>query len=142
MGHVPPFTINGLYIGANHGSQGRKVTASAHGKTSADIGSVWVDEAGKRYDLLRIIDANIDINIEHISKVQSEICLTLYELSTFSNVLSYFWMTAAELAEHDPPVVFDLTELALNSVVTIDGVEIAPNENNSDLIGLKIVNNI
>ena len=55
-----PFNFNGSYIGANHGqSAGTRVTTSnAHGKTYADIGSVWKDSDNKRFNLIRIIDAN------------------------------------------------------------------------------------
>lgn len=55
-----PFNFNGSYIGANHGqSAGTRVTTSnAHGKTYADIGSVWKDSDNKRFNLIRIIDEN------------------------------------------------------------------------------------
>jgi hypothetical protein len=54
-----PSNYNGTYIGANHGpNYGLKVTLSAHGKTSADIGSAWNDSASTKFYLIQILDAN------------------------------------------------------------------------------------
>ncbi len=53
-----PQLINGLYIGSNHGAMGARVTSNAHGKTQADVGSVWVDSKGVKWDLIRVEDAN------------------------------------------------------------------------------------
>ena len=55
---APPH-MNGTYLGANHGaSEGVEVTATAHGKTNGDLGSVWVDSAGVQWTLIRVIDEN------------------------------------------------------------------------------------
>ncbi len=55
---APPY-MNGTYLGANHGaSEGVEVTATAHGKTNGDLGSVWVDNAGVQWTLIRVIDEN------------------------------------------------------------------------------------
>jgi len=54
-----PFKFNSSYIGANHGqSNGILVTATAHGKTYADIGSLWEDSAGVKWNLLKVVDEN------------------------------------------------------------------------------------
>lgn len=54
-----PFKYNASYIGANHGqSNGILVTATAHGKTYADIGSLWKDSAGAKWNLLKVMDEN------------------------------------------------------------------------------------
>ncbi len=53
-----PQIINGLYIGSNHGAMGARVTANGHGKTQADVGSVWTDANGTLWDLIRVEDAN------------------------------------------------------------------------------------
>lgn len=54
---IPP-SYNGTYIGGNHGcSDGRRVTATAHGKTSADIGSRYTN-GGFNYYIIRVVDAN------------------------------------------------------------------------------------
>ena len=50
-----PFKINGKHIGANHGQPSALIViCKNHGKTFADIGSVWQDEAGVKFTLLRI----------------------------------------------------------------------------------------
>lgn len=54
-----PARINGSWIGANHGHHGAvSVYALAHGKTTADVGSLWVDEAGVTFTLVRVDDEN------------------------------------------------------------------------------------
>ncbi len=54
-----PISVNGTYIGANHGcSDLRVVTATAHGKTTADVGSKWRDAASKDFFLVKIVNAN------------------------------------------------------------------------------------
>lgn len=56
---ICPILINGSHIGGNHGHNSvDKVTASNHGKTNADIGSVWTDSKGKTYVLVFIYDVN------------------------------------------------------------------------------------
>lgn len=52
-----PYYALGETIGANHGYRLTDVTATAHGKTSADVGSVW-SNSGTQYVLLAIKDAN------------------------------------------------------------------------------------
>jgi hypothetical protein len=57
--NAAPPSYNGTYMGANHGPNfGLKVTLSAHGKTSADIGSVWNDSVSTKFYLIQILDAN------------------------------------------------------------------------------------
>ena len=52
-----PVKINGTYIGANHGYYCcDQVTVPSHDKSEADIGSVWIDEEGKSYCLVKIPD--------------------------------------------------------------------------------------
>ena len=51
---VPAF-INGSFIGANHGHHGATaVYAPDHKKTVADVGSLWQDEAGVTFTLMRV----------------------------------------------------------------------------------------
>lgn len=50
-----PQSINGDYIGANHGYQcAVMVFLPDHGKTLADVGSLWKDETGLCWTLLRV----------------------------------------------------------------------------------------
>ncbi|MEI6422457.1 MAG: hypothetical protein WCP55_09580, partial [Lentisphaerota bacterium] len=50
-----PWFINGTYIGGNHGdSSALEIVSPGHGCTVADIGSVWKDEAGAVFYLVRI----------------------------------------------------------------------------------------
>ena len=47
------------YLGGNHGvSFGVRVTSTNHGKTYGDIGSVWKDDAGVQWTLVRVNSAN------------------------------------------------------------------------------------
>lgn len=53
-----PINVGWSYVGANHGYDGGStVTMTAHGKTTADLGSTYSDGT-RTYTLLRIADAN------------------------------------------------------------------------------------
>jgi len=59
MATIHAWNINGTYIGANHGcSDARELTCPNHGRTVADLGTVWQDEAGAKFVILKIADAN------------------------------------------------------------------------------------
>lgn len=54
-----PININGTYIGANHGGAFViQITAAYHDKQIRDIGSEWKDINGKKWYIMRIVDAN------------------------------------------------------------------------------------
>jgi hypothetical protein len=52
-----PINVQFSYVGANHGYGAWNVTATAHGKTTADLGSTWSDGT-RTYTLLAVPDAN------------------------------------------------------------------------------------
>ena len=55
---APPVKYNNTFIGGNHGALASiRVTATAHGKTVADIGSEWSDGT-KSVWIIAILDAN------------------------------------------------------------------------------------
>lgn len=51
-----PVWINGGDIGGNHGCECVVEVTAAHDKTCADIGSLWKDDAGLDWTLLRVVD--------------------------------------------------------------------------------------
>ena len=52
-----PVIVNDCYIGANHGEHSAVlVYAPNHEKTVADVGSLWQDEAGVKFTLMRVND--------------------------------------------------------------------------------------
>lgn len=54
-----PAAYNATYIGANHGPNFvMEVTANAHGKANADVGSAWVDGSARKFYLMRVVDSN------------------------------------------------------------------------------------
>lgn len=54
-----PMVINGEDIGGNHGHPcAIRVHAPGHGKDVRDVGSLWADEGGMRFTLLRIDSAD------------------------------------------------------------------------------------
>lgn len=55
---VAPMRLDGTTIGANHGYQKSNVTLAGHGKTVADIGSVWTS-GGKQYVIVGIISNDV-----------------------------------------------------------------------------------
>ncbi|MDP9891222.1 hypothetical protein J2W32_000319 [Variovorax boronicumulans] len=53
-----PLNYNGTYIGANHGAfVVQEVTASGNDKTGVDVRSGWTDGAGRKWYLLKVVDA-------------------------------------------------------------------------------------
>ncbi len=59
MDEAPPAIINGHWIGGGHGDPCCVgLEAKAHGKTLSDIGSVWKDEQGVTFTLLRVDTEN------------------------------------------------------------------------------------
>ena len=56
---VPPVNIGGTFIGGGHGCDAvRAVNCASHGKTEADIGSIWLSANGQQYVIVKIADAN------------------------------------------------------------------------------------
>ncbi|GEM_PF-2231379 len=55
---VAPMRMDGTTVGANHGYQKSNLTLVAHGKTTADIGSVWLS-GGKQYVIVDIVSADV-----------------------------------------------------------------------------------
>ena len=54
-----PMVINGEDNGGNHGQPcGISINAPAHGKTVGDVGSLWMDDAGLIFTLLRVVSAD------------------------------------------------------------------------------------
>ena len=55
---VAPMRLDGTTIGANHGYQKSNLTLAGHGKTVADIGSVW-SSGGKQYVIVDIVSTSV-----------------------------------------------------------------------------------
>lgn len=54
-----PWNLNGTSIGGNHGcSDARELTSPDHGRTTADLGTLWEDSAGVKFVIMKIPDAN------------------------------------------------------------------------------------
>lgn len=63
----PALTVNDAHIGANHGQPGALcIEAPGHGKTMADVGSLWRDEAGTQWTLLHVEDDILTVMSENI----------------------------------------------------------------------------
>lgn len=58
-GDHAPIKLASTYIGGDHGSSNVvKVTKVSHGKTVMDVGSEWLDGAGNKFYIIRILDAD------------------------------------------------------------------------------------
>lgn len=53
-----PLNVNGVFMGGNHAASCVKLTVNNHGKTVADVGTLWKDSAGKEWILTNIVDKN------------------------------------------------------------------------------------
>ncbi len=77
-----PAYVNDCFIGANHGHHGAvSVYAPAHRKTVADVGSLWKDDNGVKFTLMR---------------VESEDHLLFLSENTGENVENYAFITKIE----------------------------------------------
>jgi hypothetical protein len=64
-----PFTINDCLIGANHAQTcGIAVYSPNNDKTVADIGSVWIDEKGVKFTLLRVNQEQLTFVSENVGE--------------------------------------------------------------------------
>ncbi len=53
-----PLNVNGVFMGGNHAASCVRLTINNHGKTVADVGTLWRDSAGKDWVLTNIVDKN------------------------------------------------------------------------------------
>lgn len=53
-----PLNINGTFVGGNHAAYCVKVTKEGHGKTVADVGTLWKASDGKEWVLAQVVDKN------------------------------------------------------------------------------------
>ncbi len=53
-----PLNVNGVFMGGNHAASAVRLTSNNHGKTIADVGSLWKDSAGKEWLLTNVLDKN------------------------------------------------------------------------------------
>lgn len=67
---VAPCVVNGDYIGANHGAPcAVKIFSAGHNRRYSDIGTVWKDDDGTEFTLLRIDDSDyITLVSENLGK--------------------------------------------------------------------------
>ena len=67
---VPALSINGYYIGANHGQPSCvNVYSPDHKKTLKDVGAIYLDEAGVKFTLVRVLNRD---HLTFISENQGE----------------------------------------------------------------------
>ena len=53
-----PLNVNGCFVGGNHAIACVRLTVNNHGKTVADVGTLWKDSAGKEWILAQVMDKN------------------------------------------------------------------------------------
>ena len=84
---VAPMRLDGTTIGANHGYAKSNVTLANHGKTAADIGSVWTD-GSKQWVVVEIVSASV-ISLTARNDNSSFATATLTHVSGASNTTSF-----------------------------------------------------
>lgn len=83
---TPPF-VNGTHIGANHGQPcAVNVYSQNHQKTFADIGSLWQDDNGVKFTLIRVVDQNV---LQFLSENQGENECAYKFITTINGDLNY-----------------------------------------------------
>ena len=83
---TPP-VVNGTHIGANHGQPcAINVYCQNHGKTYADIGSLWQDQAGIKFTLIRVSDQDV---LQFVSENVGESECKYNFIKTITGALTY-----------------------------------------------------
>lgn len=118
---APPLKYNGTWIGGNHGAAiVKQCVSTAHGKTDADIGSLWDGPYTRNYIIARIIDAN-----------------TLWMLSEKSsgseNSANYWGHEVTTITSYSWPHVADAANTASFTASTSTTVQLTPAFNNRSL---------
>lgn len=98
---VAPMRLDGTTIGANHGYQKSNLTLANHGKTVADIGSVW-SSGGKEYVIVDIVSSSI-LSITSRADNTAFVLAQLTHISGASNTVS-FTPTATASAQWYPSI--------------------------------------
>lgn len=98
---VAPMRLDGTTIGANHGYQKSNVTLAAHGKTVADIGSVWTS-GGKQYVIIGIISNDV-LSITSRADNSAFVLAELTHVSGATNTVN-FTPTATVSAQWFPSI--------------------------------------
>lgn len=82
-----PVIVNDCYIGANHGEHSAVVLhAPNHGKTVRDVGSLWQDEKGVKFTLVRVNDAE---NLTVLSENVGETVEDYHFVTLIAGILKY-----------------------------------------------------
>uniref|UniRef100_UPI0037C15CE1 hypothetical protein n=1 Tax=Acinetobacter baumannii TaxID=470 RepID=UPI0037C15CE1 len=121
------FTIDGgnVAIGANHGYRRTNLTVSNHGKTNADIGSIWIANS-KEYVIIEIIDVN-NIGVTARTDNSEAIATTFTHISGAANDASFI-ATAASTQQQWYPSIRDRK---LNCFVDDAQIDLSVNGNYS-----------
>lgn len=99
---VAPYGIDGTLVGANHGYRMYSLTVTGHGKTNADIGSVWSDGVNQ-WVITRIVNANtLDVTVRaRTGVIASNATLTHISGATNTTIMS---VTAAVSGQLFPSI--------------------------------------
>lgn len=128
---APPCKYNNTFIGGNHGaSVAKNITATAHGKATADIGSLWTN-GSVQFRIIAIIDANtlwvlsanIGANAERWAFNTTLAAGTLTHVSGATNTADIVF-TSPVTWQILPCVQNHLRTIKLNgtTTITVDGV--------------------
>lgn len=84
---VAPMRMDGTTIGANHGYAKTNLTLASHGKTTADIGSVWFD-GSKQWVIVDIVSSSV-LSLTSRSDNTAFASATLTHVSGATNTASF-----------------------------------------------------
>lgn len=99
---VAPMRMDGATIGANHGYRKTNLIVTGHGKTNADIGSVWTANS-KEYVIISIVDVNT-ISVTSRNDNTDAIATTFTHVSGAENITSFTATSASTLQQWYPSI--------------------------------------
>lgn len=117
-------------LGGNHGTPLLDATSTAHGKTSADLGSTWTDGTGWEYYLVDIIDINklriipkpkiVNVNGINYDRIKVQPASPLVHVTGATNTSNITFTGSAY--EYKPCINSTIVKLYIDDVeITSDG---------------------
>lgn len=118
---APPMKYNGTWIGGNHGAAiVKQCVAAAHGKTDADLGSLWDGPYTPNYIIARIIDANT-------------LWMFAAQAAGSQNTANYWGHEVTTITGYTWPHVADATNTASFTAATSTTTQLTPALNNRSI---------
>jgi hypothetical protein len=112
-----PIKVNNSQRGGGHGLEdGFDLTVTAHGKTEADIGSIWNDNGNNKYIIYRIIDAD---KLSVVSRYTGTAAAPIRKVAPASPLTHYSGATHTDTMAYTNPTTRSIRPNINNRIISI-----------------------